>query len=152
MTEPVSFGSSTSRYQLPLLFSGQAQKEFYVNGAISSLDLLVHTTVSGLRESPPASPGEDEVWLVSTNPQGDWIGHVEKIARFSSGAWRFINPRPGMRIFNDETGQFLHFDTTWKAASSPASPQGGATIDVEARGTIDELIALLQDSGILRRA
>ena len=152
MTEPVSFGSSTSRYLLPLLFAGQAQKEFYVNSAINSLDLLVHTTVSGLRDSPPASPSEGEAWLVSANPQGDWVGHVEKIAQFSSGVWTFITPQSGMRIFDDENGQFLHYDTTWKAASSPVSPQGGTTIDVEARASIDELIAALQEAGVLMRA
>jgi hypothetical protein len=108
--------------------------------------------VSGLRDSPPASPGENEVWLVSANPQGDWVDHAERISRFSSGAWTFITPRSGMRIFDDESGQFLHYDSTWKVASTPISPQGGTTIDVEARASIDELIAALHDAGILARA
>ena len=131
--------------------AGQAQKEFYLNGALSSLDLLAHTSVSGVSDTPPASPVEGEAWLVSANAQGDWVGYVDKIAQFSSGAWKFFEPVLGMRIFDSGNGKFMHFDGAWKAATTTSSPQGGMVIDVEARAIIDELIIALQDAGIFAR-
>lgn len=136
---------------MPLLFAGQAQKEFYVNSALNSLDVLVHTSVSGTSNTPPTDPNEGETWLVTSNAQGDWAGHVDKIAIYSSGGWSFIAPSQGMRLFDNSQGRFMHFDTSWFSASSVSSPEGGAVIDAEARASIDGLIAALQEAGIFAR-
>jgi len=42
MTDPITFDSTSPRFGLPLLFSGQVQKEVYLNEALSRLDGLTH--------------------------------------------------------------------------------------------------------------
>ena len=53
MTDPVDFGSMTPRFELPLLFAAQAQKEFFVNEAHSLVDALLHPVVKGTTPTPP---------------------------------------------------------------------------------------------------
>jgi len=100
MTQPSVFNSTTPRFSLPLLFAGQAQKEFFVNEAHVLIDVLMHMSVKGLASTPPSAPAEGECWLVDATPVGEWAGHIDSIAFFAAGAWSFLNPVPGMRVFN----------------------------------------------------
>lgn len=152
MTVPATFTSATPRFSLPILFPGQAQKEFFVNEAHVLLDALVHTHVHGIADIPPANPAEGDAWLVQPAGQGDWNGHDHTIAVFTAGGWRFILPRSGMRIFDSASGKQLHFDSLWKFAGEPGLPIGGSTVDLEAREAIGQLVAALRDLGLLARA
>ena len=38
MTTPINFTTTTGRFNLPLLFAAQAQKEVYVNEALAIVD------------------------------------------------------------------------------------------------------------------
>jgi len=115
------------------------------------MDALVHTCVEGTSDTPPASPTEGDTWLVTPSAQGDWAGFEHHIAIYRGGAWNFIGPKPGMRIFDNGLGQFWLFDTQWTAANLPGAPQGGANIDPEARAAIVEVIQALTGAGILPR-
>ncbi len=42
MSDPVQFEGATPRFALPLLFAGQAQKEFFVNEALLRADMVLH--------------------------------------------------------------------------------------------------------------
>lgn len=149
MTQPSIFNSTTPRFSLPLLFAGQAQKEFFVNEAHVLIDVLMHMSVMGLASTPPSTPAEGECWLVDATPVGEWAGHIDSIAFFAAGAWNFLNPVPGMRVFNISQGQYHLFDGTWNAAGAVAIPTGGATVDTEARQAIEGLLSALQSQGIL---
>lgn len=151
MTILASFASTTPRFGLPLLFSGQTQKEFFVNEAHVLLDALVHACVHGIADIPPAGPVEGDAWLVQPDGQGDWSGKAQTIAVFTAGGWRFLVPQHGMQIFDNALGRFLHFDGTWKYAEEPTLPVGGATVDLEARATIGQLIIVLREQGLLPR-
>lgn len=151
MSEPISFTSSTMRFGIPLLFSGQAQKEFYVNEAHNLLDAVIHPNILGVGAVPPVSPAEGEMWLVANAAQDAWALQDNKIALYQSGAWIFVEPIPGMRVFDTGTGQFWLFDMEWVMADAPEIPQGGTSIDAEARNAIAELIEVLRKSGILPR-
>ncbi|MXO65504.1 DUF2793 domain-containing protein [Altericroceibacterium endophyticum] len=151
MTDAVTFTSTTSRFGLPLLFSGQAEKEFFVNEAFSRLDLLLHMAVEGERASPPELAEEGKSWLVSGQPSGAWEDKPGQIAVRQDGAWMFYAPRNGMRLLDRAAGQVLHYDQDWHRTAPPAVPIGGDTVDMEARATLSALIGALRDAAILPR-
>lgn len=149
MTDPVEFTSTTPRFGLPLLFAGQAQKEFFVNEAYRLLDFLLHPVVEGESNVPPASPVEGEAWIVGANAQGVWLGHEDDIAAYVGEQWLFASPAIGMRVHSKANNQYSVFNAGWQTPSNPTAPSGGATIDAEARATISELIETLREGGFL---
>jgi hypothetical protein len=161
--------SNTARFALPLIAPGQAQKEVYHNEALAVIDAALHASIEEASlDEPPAEPGEGESWLIGAGATGDWAGHDDSLATWTGGGWRFIDPQPGMMVWNKAAGCWLHWsDTVWLAgwpvaallidgvqvvgARQPeiASPSGGTTIDAEARATIDNLIVTLKTHGLI---
>lgn len=148
MTDPVSFPSATPRFALPLLFSGQAQKEFYVNEAHALADALLHAACEGETADPPATPAEGEAWLVGAGATDAWAGEDGKLAAWQAGNWLFAAPNDGMRLFDRATGQMLLYRGGWQRPAPPAAPSGGATIDAEARTAIADLVNALTAAGV----
>lgn len=143
MSDPISFESTSPRFGLPMLFVGQAQKEFFVNEAHALLDALLHGAIEGVANAPPASPAEGCSWLVDSAPSGEWDGQAGRIASRQGGNWLFTTPCDGMRLLNRESGQDMRYSAGWQAPARPAEPSGGATIDREARVAISQLISAL---------
>lgn len=149
MSDPIIFENATSRFALPLLYSGQAEKEAFVNEAFARADALLHYTASGQTGTPPTDPGEGEAWLVAPGATGAWAGQDQTLALQQGGGWTFIAPREGMRVFDTQAGQERFFAGTWKKATLPVEPLGGSTVDGEARAAIADLVSSLQSLGIL---
>lgn len=149
MTDPLSFASATSRFALPLLHSGQAQKEVFVNEALALTDTLLHCTVEGEAIVPAENALEGQAWLIGTGASGEWADHDDEIAVRRGAAWAFIEPRDGMRLFDLSAGRELLFFGFWRKASLPVEPLGGSSVDGEARAAINDLVAALQALGIL---
>ena len=148
MTDPIAYASTTPRHKLPLLFAGQAQKEFYVNEAHALTDALLHAACQGEAAAPPATPANGECWLVASAATGEWAGEDGKLACRQSGAWLFVSPSEGMRLFDASTGQVILYRGGWQRPAAPAEPSGGTTVDSEARAAISALIAALADAGV----
>jgi hypothetical protein len=148
MSDPVVFTSVTPRHQIPLLFSGQSQKELTVNEAHARTDALIHAAVEGEATAPPSSPDDGECWLVGTGATGAWSGEDGKLACFELGNWLFIAPRDGMTILDRSTGQRVRYFGGWQSPEPPAAPTGGATADTEARAAIVGLIDALRIAGV----
>jgi hypothetical protein len=142
------FDSATPRFKLPLLFAGQAQKEFYVNEAHALADALLHCAVEGESAVPPTTPAEGECWLVAAGGSGAWAGRDGMIASRTAGNWLFTAPRDGLALLDRATGQQIRFATTWRRPEVPLAPIGGVTVDGEARATIAALIEALAVAGI----
>lgn len=149
MSDPISFTSTSARFDLPYLFPGQAQKEVFVNEAHARADMLLHPAIEGEANTPPAAPLDGECWLVGTAATGVWAGHEGDLACLQSGTWLFAAPRNGLQIFDQPAGQIRRFADGWQAASAVPTPSGGSVIDAEARGAIAGLVAALIAAGIL---
>ncbi len=147
MTQP-QFDSRTGRYDLPLLFTGQAQKEVFVNEAICRIDALLHLAVEGTQSDPPGAPLEGQTWIVDTGATGAWSGMDGHLAAWQAGNWIFVQPRPGMRAFVISTAASMHFTDGWNAVLRPPLPSGGSVVDAEARSAIEQIIGALAQYGI----
>jgi hypothetical protein len=78
MAEPIIFPSSTPNAGLPLLFSGQSQKEFFINHAVSIIDALKFGTICDVLSEPPAWAMEGQCYLVGQNASAGWAGQGRK--------------------------------------------------------------------------
>lgn len=148
MPDPI-FESRTARFDLPLLFAGQAQKEGFVNEMAARIDAMLHTAIEAEQAAPPTSPLDGQAWLIAATPSGVWTGKAGQIAARQAGNWLYFVPRHGLRLFNRATGQFIQYTGAWAAPSRPPAPSGGTVIDAEARAAIAALIAGLTTAGIL---
>jgi len=149
MPEPISFPTATSTFALPLLFSGQAQKEFFVNQSLVMIDSLMQPSVDGRFDAPPTDADDAKVYLVGNAATGAWQGQDDNIAVFVAGARQFVAPFDGMQIFDRAEGRFLIYRSGWIVPTAPADVQGCSMVDVEARFAIAEFSQILRDIGIL---
>lgn len=161
--------STTSRFALPLIAAGQAQKETYHNEALAAIDAAIHACVEAAAVTdPPTEPIEGESWLVAGGAIGDWAGQDDSLATWTGGGWRFTAPVPGMTAWNKAAGHWLHWSSVdwvvgWPVAAlliagsqvvgerqpGVPSPSGGTNIDAEARAAIDLLIVTLKTHGLI---
>ncbi len=149
MSDPISFESASPRFALPLLFAGQAQKEAFVNEALSLVDGLLHCAVEGEAAGSPSSPIDGTAWLITASAGGVWAGREGQLALRQAGQWLFVEPREGMRIMNKATGQDLRVaGGSWAGATAPAPATGGSVVDAEARAMLAGLIAALRQTGV----
>jgi hypothetical protein len=149
MPDALPFPSVTPRLSLPLLFAAQAQKELFHNEALARIDALLHPVVEDEADAPPSSPTDGESWLVGPAPTGAWSGHAGAVATFQAGAWLFLAPLPGMRVFVRAAQQSAIFVGRWQKAGAIQEPSGGLYVDSQARAAIGALISALRAAGIV---
>lgn len=162
--------SATPRLSLPFISVGQSQKEFAHNEALQSLDLLVAGAVEEVpRAAPPDAPELGACYIVDAVATGTWAGKSGQVAGWTSGGWRFIAPREGMRFYVRSAGTWAVFrEGAWeigtvrgsaltigdqqvvgaRLAAIP-SPSGGTTIDGEARTALSAILAALRTHGLI---
>lgn len=136
------------------------------NEALQLLDVLVAAAVEGL---PLATPPIGNCYIVAGSPTGDWVGHAQQLAAFTSGGWRFIAPRDGMTAQVRSNGSnAVYRDGTWEVGTlrgsvlnldglkvggpqgaAIAAPAGGTTADLEARTAIGEILAAMREHGLI---
>lgn len=149
MAEPISFPSTTNNTQLPLLFTGQAQKEFFLNRSFAILDALALQSIEAVQDEPPTDPADGACYLVGSSPTGEWAGHSDQLALRVSNSWHYIAPAEGLEIYDRAVQSKRIYASGWTTATAPGVPIGGTVIDLEARAVIAELISILQAIGIL---
>lgn len=149
MTNPIAFPSGTSNFGLPLLFAGQAQKEFFVNQAFVLLDALTQRAVLGTRADPPATQSDGDCYRIAASPTGAWSQHAGALAISVGGVWHFVTPSEGLMVFDRSAGQWLWFRSGWQNAAALSQPTSGAVIDTEARSLLVQIVAILQSAGLV---
>lgn len=162
--------SNSPRFQLPFLAPGQAQKEFFHNEALQTLDCLVAAAIEIMpQNAPPTSPQPGSCHLAGSAPTGAWAGKAGQLAAYSAGGWRFVAPVEGLNVFVKSTGlrgeyrggawEFgaIYADTVRigglqilsTRSAAIASPSGGSVVDSAARSTIDLILASLRHHGLI---
>jgi hypothetical protein len=108
--------TDTTRLGLPYMAAAQAQKHVTHNEALQMLDGLVHCAVlERERAIPPASPQGGDRYLLSAAPGGAFQGHPGAVAAFDDGAWRFLTPRAGWRVYVVSEARMRVFDgAAWR--------------------------------------
>lgn len=159
----------TTRFALPLLTPGQAQKELHHNEALAAIDALLHPSIEGAAADPPADPAPGEMWIVAAGATGAWEGEVDSLAAWTAGGWRFLFPLAGTIAWDKGEGRWTHWSgAAWAHGGWPVgtllidgqqivgprqpdipSPSGGTIIDTEGRAAIDLLIVTLKSHGLI---
>ena len=158
----------STRFGLPFILPGQAQKEGFHNEALAALDGLIHPAVVGTAAAPPAGPVEGQSWIVAAGATGAWAGQGGRLAVRTGGGWRFAVPVPGMSVWDGGAGHARYWTgSAWSDGKLPVagiviggkqvlgnrlagvpSPSGGTTIDTEARAAIAALTVALKTHGL----
>ncbi|MEM1100847.1 MAG: DUF2793 domain-containing protein [Pseudomonadota bacterium] len=144
---------STPILSLPFIAAAQAQKHVTHNEALQRLDVLVQLAVESFgAETPPASPGEGEVYALGASATGVWAGQAAgTIAAFSGGAWSFHLPRDGWIAGDAGTGEIRVWSGgAWGLLSTPESvPFLGinASADTTNRLSVNAPATLLNNAG-----
>jgi Protein of unknown function (DUF2793) len=161
---------ATTRWALPLLASGQAQKEITHNEAIVAVDRLLHlAVVSRSVSTPPADASAGDIYIVGAAPNGVWEGAAGQLASFEGAGWAIWPPRPGCLAWVADEQQFaVHTVGDWIVGGWPAqglvidgrlvlaaapvsiaNPVGGASIDAECRVALTELLVALRSQNVI---
>lgn len=152
MSDLLNFAATSARHNLPLIFPGQVQKEFFVNEAHALMDALLHPVVLGTATSPPDDAVDGDCWIVGARPDPAWAGQTDMLACRQAGAWLFAAPCDGLRVHDRASGSDLRYrDGRWSGAAPVRAPEGGTVVDSEARKAVGELIAALTGAGLLPR-
>ncbi|MGY2734807.1 DUF2793 domain-containing protein [Sphingomonas sp. UYP23] len=164
---------TSTRLGLPLLQTGQAQKELTHNEALTLLDLAVQPSVEAIAlDTPPATPGPGACWIVGTAPTGAWTGQAHALAGWTDSGWRFVPSQPGMTVWSKADQTDARFDgTRWTVGTIVATrlvlggfamlgpprqhiaaPANGGVIDAEARAVLEAILEALQSLGLIDAA
>ena len=147
MLEPSENTGLTPKLGLPMLFAGQAQKEFFINQALTMIDTCLFPVIDEARSGPPDVVEQGAAYLVVGPASGAWSGQDGRLAISVGGDWIFVEPQSGMRVFDRDAGCFRLFRSGWQRAEAILPPSGGSVIDAEARSAINAIIAVLDTHG-----
>lgn len=160
---------ATDRYALPLLQSGQSQKEITHNEALIRLDALLHLAVEGFAAASPMLPEPGRCWIVAAPASGAWTGQEGRIAQYHAGGWNFIEPADGcLAWIKDEAVFAYRSGDEWRSDAWPAQglqiggarllappqpaiadPASGNVVDIEARATLAKILAALRQHALI---
>jgi hypothetical protein len=152
--------AQSSRFGLPFLQPGQAQKEITHNDAIAQVDCLLHLAVES-RHAANGTGMAGTAWIVPANSTGPWAGHDGAIAIFDESGSAFVMPPDGCVAFVRDESVFIHYAAgQWRdawpvlalavgGAAAIANPSGGGVIDVEARAALGALLVALCSAGLV---
>ena len=161
---------SSARFALPFILPGQAQKEAFHNEALTLVDAALHACVAGdPMDEIPSDPALGASWIVGPGAAGPWAGRADNLATWTGGGWRFVEPVPGMTVWQVDAGYRRYWtgtawsDGNWSVAAltisgeqvvgprleTVPSPSGGTIIDAEARAAVAAVIVALRTHGLI---
>lgn len=121
--------NNTLIHSLPLIHSGQAQKEITHNEALLLLDVLINpVAVDVWVSSPPKQAKEGELYVIAEKAENKFEKHQNEIALKLKNSWRFLKPRKWIQVTHDKDGSIYRFDgKSW--VKSPMLSSGSQNIE-----------------------
>jgi hypothetical protein len=162
--------NQTSRHALPLIASGQAQKEVTHNEALQIVDRRLQLTVASRSlQQPPDPVVTGMMFIVPAQATGAWAGHAGRVASFDGYGWTFDAPQDGWLAWVADERIFAIFDSGWTSGVWPVTslrigsrpvlsappatisePEGGTVVDIQNRQAVTQLIAALRAQGLIQ--
>ena len=122
--------AATTKLQLPLLVSNQAQKEVTVNQALTQIDALTQLSVASRTvTTPPPSPNNEDAYIIPAGATGVWTGLTNQVAVYytSAGGWLFLVPQAGWLAWSQSDGAYIGFSGSIWALTQTGQPPFPAT-------------------------
>ena len=139
-------------------------------GALQALDVFVAPAVLEVpSNAPPARVTPGDCFIVGGNPKDQWVGHANRLAAYTASGWRFLDPPEGITVFvRSERLPAVFSEGRWTIGliegaalmiggdqvvgpRGPALrlPEGGKTVDLEARASIAAIVGALAKHGLV---
>jgi hypothetical protein len=119
---------TTSKLGLQLLQNGSAN-QVLGNDTFAQLNQLVQAAVTDRLSTPPGSPANEALYLITATATGAWAGKENQLAYWltATNAWQYVVPREGMLVHVNDEDQFYKYDgAAWGAFSSGGGGGAGA--------------------------
>lgn len=100
----------TPNMGMPYILPAQAQKHVTHNEALQIIDGIANIVIRESRDTPPATPVEGDVYLVTPALAGEWLGRTGRLAMWIDGAWLYIAPKDGWCAWFSAESLFKVFD------------------------------------------
>lgn len=118
----------SSRFKLPYIMPGQAQKHVTHNEAVRALDTLLHVSVIARdMTAPPSAPSEGDFYLMGDMPSVEVAAYANYLLGFVDGAWMYYPPVQGLIVnIENEAKCVIWRGTQWTEFGT------GGSLDISA--------------------
>lgn len=138
---------NTALINLPLMTESQGSKYLTYNESLAILDAIVQCAAIDRTNTPPGSPADGDVYLLSTTPTGVWSGKANHIAYYDDSTWHFITPREGMNVWvKDEDISYIYSGSAWGSLVSLLSFQNIPLLGVNTTADSTNKLAVASDA------
>ena len=109
----IIFMTQTPNLHINFIMPHQGQKETTANNAFLTFDALLNNGIRGDSNSntPPSNPSNGDLWIIGSDPTGDWAKHANAISYFFD-IWRFIQPKTGCMFWHIDQKNICVFNST----------------------------------------
>lgn len=117
-------------FNLAYLAEGSPQAEQIFNEFVGRVSATMGRVKDRSLGTPPVAPALGDAYLIpSSGTAGDWVGSEGNLALWA-GAWRYIVPKQGMRVYDEDTDvQIYHDGVEWTAVDGCKILTYAATIN-----------------------
>lgn len=119
--------TATTKLALELL-QNNAANQTLANTTFAQLNQLVQAGVVDRTNTPPGSPADEALYIITATATGAWAGKENQLAYWltSTNAWQYVLPREGMLVHvNDEDVYYKYNGSAWEIL---ATGGGSSTI------------------------
>lgn len=123
--------TATNKLGLELLANAPANQTL-ANTTFAQLNQLVQSAAVDRLATPPGSPTDEALYIITATATGAWAGKENQLAYWlsSTGAWQYITPREGFKVHVNDEDAYYNFDgSAWAIEAS-----GGGGVDVQDDG------------------
>ncbi len=143
--------ADTPHLGITLVEQSQAQKEVTVNEALVRLDaVLGGGALDKDLATPPLSPSEGDVYIISSSATDDWAGHDGEVTYYDQ-LWRFVTPAVGLTLWlADEDTHYTYDGAGW--VRSHGTIQNAAMIGINATADATNRLTIKSDAVLVDHA